>query len=166
MQHSERAQGFTLLEVIIALTIFSTVMGMLLQTVSQNVRALSAAEREIELMELARERVRQIQSDAASGQPPELGSSAGAFDSPWEHLRWELLVEPFAVRLPNTVIEARLESVETSSRIFGSDDGETGADSPLRLVVLRIYDEFGDEPIDPFVILTAAVDPPLHEAGP
>lgn len=157
MRRSDPARGFTLLEVLIALTIFSMVMGMLLQTVSQNIRALSSAEREIELMELAHDRIRQIQAEAGTGQIPELGDSAGAFNPPWEDLRWELLVERFAMPLPEDLSLARVQRAEESSPVFG--DGEGVGDSPLRLVVLRVYDEFGNELIDPFVVLAAEASP-------
>ena len=70
MRSTERSAGFTLLEVLIALVVFTTVMGALLSTVSQSVRALGDAEREVELMELARDRMRQVQLDSENGSAP------------------------------------------------------------------------------------------------
>lgn len=161
MSSSERAAGFTLLEVLIALVVFTTVMGGLLSTVSQSVRALGSAEREVELMELAQARIREIQQAAESGSAPVLGESDGFFAEPYDHMRWELRVEYFGFPLPeNTSTRAAAEARERSA-IFSV---RTAEPTSLRLVVLRVYDEAGAEVLDPFTILTADAGAPRAAA--
>lgn len=148
----ERSAGFTLLEVLIALVVFTTVMGGLLSAVSQGVRALGAAEREVALMELAQEQIRQIQSDAETGQAPELGEREGFFAEPYEQVRWQLVVEYFAYPLPERMSYAELAAARERSAIFADSVGQP---TSLRLVVLRVFDESGFELLDPFTILTS-----------
>ena len=150
-----------MLEVLVALVVFSTVMGALLQVVSQNVHALGSAEREVELTELARTQVRSVRAEAAAGRSPELGVTEGEFDEPWEHMRWELSVESFRFPLPEGLSRKKLVEAEKRSQMFGEAES-----SPLHLVVLRVFDEFGDEAIDPFVILTADTEQPPGATGP
>ncbi len=156
MRPSERSAGFTLLEVLMALVVFVTVMGGLLKLVSQNVRALANARNEIELMELVESEMRAIQADAEYGQAPELGETEGTFEPPFDHFRWQLSVDYFTFDLPERLTEAQIAAAESRSDMFARDASEQ--DSSVRVVVMRVFDEFGDEPVDPFVILTADPD--------
>jgi type II secretion system protein I len=155
MYSSERSAGFTLLEVLVALAIFTTVMGGLLSTMSQSVRALGAAENEVELLELAQERMRTIQREADTGSPPELGESDGFFPEPHDHMRWTLQVDYFGFPLPQRMSAAEVAEARERSAVFSEKEDQP---TSLRLVVLRVYDEAGHEVFDPFTILTADVD--------
>ena len=156
MRPCERSDGFTLLEVLIALVVFVTVMGGLIKLVSQNVRALGSARNEVELMEVVERELRVIQADAEHGQLPELGETVGEFEPPFDHFRWELSVQYFALALPDELSEREFAAATARSSIFG--DRDAAAQSSVRLVVMRVFDEFGGEPVDPFVILTADPD--------
>lgn len=152
MSSSRHAHGFTLLEVLVALVIFATVMGGLLSTVSQAVRALGSAESEVQVMELAQERIRELQREAESGVQPDLGESEGAFPEPWDHLRWKLSVRYFAFPTPEGLSFEQLRDMRERSAMFA---GAPGQPTSLRLVVLRVLDDAGEELLDPFSIVTA-----------
>jgi prepilin-type N-terminal cleavage/methylation domain-containing protein len=158
MRSSERrSAGFTLLEVLIALVVFTTVMGGLLTAVSQAVRALGSAEREVEIMQLAQDQIREIQLEAETGSPPPLGESGGSFPEPYDHMRWEIRVDYFPYPLPELMTAAQVQNARERSAMFAH-----GPEQPtsLRLVVLRVYDEFGVEFLDPFTILAADSEAP------
>ena len=158
MRSSERGAGFTLLEVLIALVVFVTVMGGLIKIVSQNLRALGNARNEVELMELVESEMRVIQADAEYGRVPDIGETRGQFEPPFDHFRWELRVDYFTFDLPERLTEAQFAAAEARSGIFGTRD-VFEQESSVRVVVMRVFDEFGGEPVDPFVILTADPDP-------
>lgn len=163
MRSTERSAGFTLLEVLIALVVFTTVMGGLLSTLSQSVRALGNAEIEVELMELARERMRKIQRDAENGTAPPLGESSGLFAEPYDHMRWQVTSEYFAYPLPARMTNDEIEEARRRSPVFAEPHGDP---SSLRLVVLRVFDESGIEVLDPFTIITADAERPRGVASP
>ena len=163
MRSTERSAGFTLLEVLIALVVFTTVMGALLTTVSQSVRALGDAEREVELMELARERMRQLQRDAENGTAPPLGESSGFFAEPYDHMRWQITAEYFAYPLPANTTNEQLVEARRRSPVFAEREGQS---SSLRLVVLRVFDESGTEVLDPFTIIAADAERPRGVSAP
>jgi prepilin-type N-terminal cleavage/methylation domain-containing protein len=157
MRRSERSEGFTLLEVLIALIIFVTVMGGLIKLVSQNVRALGNARIEIELLELVESEMRSIQADAAYGKVPDLGETNGEFEAPFDHFRWERRVDYFSFALPEALSAADYTRATARSSVFGNR-GAAEHESSVRVVVMRVFDEFGGQPVDPFVILTADPD--------
>ena len=157
MRSCERSAGFTLLEVLIALVIFVTVMGGLIRLVSQNVRALANARDEIELMVRVESQMRAMQVDAEYGRVPDVGETKGPFEPPFDHFRWELLIDYFVFNLPESLTDAQFAAAAARSDIFGTRDALDGQSS-VRVVVMRVYDQFGDEPFDPFVILIAEPD--------
>lgn len=163
MHSTERSAGFTLLEVLIALVVFTTVMGALLSTVSQSVRALGDAEREVELMELARDQMRQVQLDSENGTAPPLGESSGFFAEPYDHMRWQITAEYFAYPLPANMTHKQVAEARRRSLVFAERDNQP---SSLRLVVLRVFDESGTEALDPFTIIAADADRPRGGSAP
>jgi prepilin-type N-terminal cleavage/methylation domain-containing protein len=100
-RHGNEA-GFTLLEVMIAIVVLGLVMGTLIERVTQNLGRLAEARLELRALQLAEERMRELESDARSGSLPELGRSAGDFDAPDDDLAWELEVEGWNVPFPRS----------------------------------------------------------------
>ena len=147
-----------MLGVLFALVILTRVMGGLLSTVAQSVRALGNAEREVGLMELARERMRQIQRDAENGDAPTLGESSGYFAEPYDHMRWQITAEYFAYPLPESMAHEAVREAQRRSPVFGP--------ASLRLVVLRVFDEAGTEALDPFTIIAPEAQPPRGVPAP
>lgn len=135
-----RELGFTLLEVIVAVFVFASVMGALITMVQQNLARIADARYELQVLRLAEERIRAIQSAAESGTLPELGQSEGAFEEPHADFFWELDVSRFKLPLPADYPEGEpLTSVFT--------DGPGGGGNPpgsLRLVELRVYPAAAD----------------------
>ena len=62
-------RGFTLLEVLLAVTIFSAVMGALIGIVTTNIRRLTDARAELRVMAIAEEQMRQILADSINRMP-------------------------------------------------------------------------------------------------
>ena len=92
------AAGFTLLEVMVAVFVVAVVMGAALTFVQQNLARIVDARLELRALQLAEERMREIQSEANDGQLPAPGSSSGVFDE--EGFAWEQEVEPYVVPTP------------------------------------------------------------------
>ena len=145
-----RRAGFTLLEVMVAVTVFALTMGSLITLVTQNLAQLARANLETDAAILAEQRIRELLTEVEGGEPLELGSDAGEFPEPYAMLRWELSVEPWGIPLP----EADIERAGSSS-VFQSDSDTPGApEMSLRRVVLRMLREDEEEDlIDPFVVL-------------
>jgi type II secretory pathway pseudopilin PulG len=166
---SERRAGFTLLEVLIAVFLVTTVLSVLVGLVTDNLRALADSRQELEVSQLAEARIRELYSAAVGGEPPEIGSSSGFFDPPDEDMRWELEVESYALPLPDDLEPEERGRIETLSSIFApvtagsaaaqSYGAQGGLATSVRRVTLRVFreDTEGQE-ADAFALFT--VDPP------
>jgi prepilin-type N-terminal cleavage/methylation domain-containing protein len=97
---SKRPDGFTLLEVVVAVFVLGTAVGALVQYLGDHLARLADARLELEAAQLAAERLREIRSEVEAGTYPEEGRTEGAFEAPHEHLRWMLDVEPGTLALP------------------------------------------------------------------
>jgi prepilin-type N-terminal cleavage/methylation domain-containing protein len=164
-----RRAGFTLLEVLIAVFLVTTVLSMLSGLVTDNLRALAGARQELEISQLAEARMRELYSAAVGGEPPEIGSSSGSFDSPHEEMRWEMEVEPYTLSLPDELDPEQRARVEQLSSIFApvtaantaaQSYGAQGALVPsVRRVTFRVFREDTEpQEADAFALFT--VDPP------
>lgn len=166
---SERRAGFTLLEVLIAVFLVTTVLSVLVGLVTDNLRALADARQELEVSQLAEARIRELYSAAVGGEPPEIGSSSGFFDAPHEDMRWELEVEPYALPLPEDLEPEERVRIEELSSVFApvtaasaaaqSYGAQGGLETSVRRVTLRVYREDTEpQEADAFALFT--VDPP------
>jgi type II secretion system protein I len=150
-----RARGFTLLEILVAIFVFATVMGGLISLVQSNLAQLWRARTQLEASELAEHRMRQIESEARAGVLPDIGTSEGTFEPPGDYLAWTLQVEPYALPVP-----PELEKRSDRSSVFERRDRASTEVPGMRRVMLRVY-PVGEEPesVDPFVIVV--LEPPL-----
>ena len=102
-------KGFTLIELMLAITILSVGMVGVLRAYSVSVSALEAGQESIEAVYLLKEKMAQVEKDASEegGIPP--GRWDGEFDNEFEEFTWELTVRPGPTRGLN-------ESILTVSR--------------------------------------------------
>jgi type II secretion system protein I len=148
-----RRAGFTLIEVLVAVFVFATVVGALVSLVATNLARLGDARRELHATLLAEERMRELEAGAADGTLPDLGTSEESFAEPDDELAWQLVVEPLSLPLP----PERADQPVPSS-VFAATDGRFAATpSSVRRVELRVFlAEEGPESVDPFVALLVA----------
>ena len=148
-----RRQGFTLLEVMVAIFVLGTVVGALLQLMNDHLSRLAEARQELEIARLAEARLREIQTMAAEGILPELGRDEGGFEPPNDYLQWELVVEETAVEPAGGGAEG-----PPSSSLFaapGLAPEKAGAvQSSLLRLELKVFPERGTKPqsVVPYVL--------------
>ncbi|HTO71622.1 MAG TPA: type II secretion system protein [Myxococcota bacterium] len=164
--------GFTLIEVLAAVLIVSLVFGLLLESVTRNLAALSRARSEARAMQLAEDRLRDLKADLASGTKLEDGVTDGSFDEPDQDMHWQIVVTPQTLALPpdyrgevppgplfvSPAAAARQSPPPSLSQTPGSNAaGPQTPEEPLRLVEVRVFRQ-GDDPqsVEPFVLLVTA----------
>jgi len=153
-----RADGFTLLEVIVAVFVFATVMGMLISLVSQNVRRMADARDELHRTRLAEQKLREVLFSAEKGQLPEAGRSQGNFEGDDADLAFEIEVESYAVPAPRETPKQLLES----SKMFA---GGSGGAPALRRIVVKVFPATGSpDDAQPFVGFVAEKNEPVERA--
>jgi prepilin-type N-terminal cleavage/methylation domain-containing protein len=151
---SRRRDGFTLLEVLIAVFVLGSVLGSLLTMVGGNLARLSDARRELLEARLAEQRIREIEAEIQSGQEVRDGVDEGRFEAPNDDLAWQVVVEPYRIPLPIGYNAA------PASPLFEMGDGD--AADGLRRVEVRVFAAERDpESARPFVILV--LEPSLVE---
>ncbi len=96
-----RRDGFTLLEVMIAVFIVGLLYGFLLELVAGNLAALSRSRHEVEVARLAEVKVREVEGRVLSGEQLTAGVEEGAFEEPHEEFLYSVSIEPFAIPLPD-----------------------------------------------------------------
>lgn len=144
-----RHEGFTFLEVMVAVLVLMILMVPLIGAVQQNVARLAETRLELATLRLAEERLRQIADDARDGTLPETGRDEGTFEPPSDFYRWVLNVEPFTIELP-----AEFEEAAGSSTLFMRPDTDPEALQPsvLRVALQVLDEEQEEEDVDPLVI--------------
>lgn len=154
-------RGFTLLEVLLAVFVLATVMGVLLSFMTQNLRALTLSQERLAAGRLAEERLRELIAEIETDLVPEPGTNDGGFDEPWEDMRWELDVEPWTVP-----VDLDPAAAARASTIFAAPGAPPSAPQPSVLrIVLRVFHREDDpETSSPFVYF--AVEPPSSQPGP
>ena len=85
-------QGFTLLEVMIALAIVATVLIALIGLQGRTIRLADRQQTITEATLLAQERMTEIEIAAARGES--LREGTGSFDDPFTDYRWQVRFEP------------------------------------------------------------------------
>lgn len=141
--------------------IVSLVFGLLLESVTRNLADLGRARLEARAMQLAEQRVREVEQEIKAGTPLEDGVTEGTFDEPDNDLRWHVTVSEQTLALPDDY-----PGKESPSPLFTAAGAPapapvTGQVPPLRLVEVRVFPlEVEPETVDPFVLLvTAPPDP-------
>lgn len=145
----DRAAGFTLLEVLLAVFVFATVMTALIVLVTDSVRNLTRARHEAHAAALAESQLRELLLTADPDEILELGVREGTYEPPDDAVRWELSIEGFGIPLPDELAEQA-----SSSTIFRNPDRTQDMDEPsVRHLTLRVFEgDTGRELIDPFEV--------------
>ncbi len=159
---ADRTQGFTLLEVMIAMFVLALAIGGLVSAMAQSSQRLADARDDLERLALAESRVRELMAGAEGGLP-ELGRSSGAFEPPDERWAWELLVEPWSLPLPEGFGGQGLPS-----SVFQAPGSASPVQPSVRLVSYRVFPVDGSpEESEPYVALAVEKVPPelLAEAA-
>ena len=150
--------GFTLIEVLAAVLIVCLVFGLLLESVTRNLRDLSRARQEARAAQVAEDKVRELEVILASGETIEDGvreepcSGEGADD-----LICQTIVAPEKLALP-----ADYPGELSPSPLFSAANEppratQPGQEPPLRMVQVRAYPpETDPNTVEPFVVLVVA----------
>jgi prepilin-type N-terminal cleavage/methylation domain-containing protein len=154
--------GFTLLEVALAVFVLAVAMGGVISAVTQNLSALADARAELEALEHADERMRVLMAEGEAGILPEFGVSGGEFEDPNSGLAWELRVAPVHLPLP----PGFEPGPELPSSLFQSWDVAPGGVEPsLRHLALWVY-PLGEQPGElPHFEALLAAPPAPPDAG-
>ncbi len=144
-----RREGFTLLEVLLAVAILAMVLLPLVAMVSANLRRLSEARDELDAMRMAEERALEIESEILSGAKVPGGTDEGTYDPPYAALAWQVRVDDFVLPVPDGVDPENVRSL-----LFKKP--RLGAPAPLRRIQVRVFPvESEPEAADPFVLIVA-----------
>ena len=157
MKRRRSSHGFTLLEVVVACFVFCTVMAVLIQLVSQNLRRTADARDELRAARLAEGKLREVLFAAEKGELPDPGTNQGNFEGDDEDMAFEVAVETYGVPLP----QGAPKQVLQGSGVFVG-----GGKSALRRVVLKVYPASGGDPEQaaPFVAFVAEPNPAAEPA--
>lgn len=152
-----RARGFTLLEVIVAIVVFATVMSLLIQLVTQNLRRTADARDNLRAARLAEGKLREIVFQAEKGELPDPGESQGNFEGDDEDMAFQLKIETYSLALPQG---APKKVVEGSGMFAG------GGKSALRQVTVTVFPANSDPELAPPVPFVAFVAEPNEAVEP
>ncbi len=130
-------KGFTLLEVVVSLTILATAILALIQLFSGSLNQAAQAERYLNGVYLAQQKFSQLDLDNFDAEIFE-----GEFEGQ-ETYRWQLGILPYESVLNNE--EARIQIQEISLRVFWEDKG---VEKEVRLVSLKTQGETHTAPAD------------------
>jgi prepilin-type N-terminal cleavage/methylation domain-containing protein len=161
-----RRDGFTLLEVMIAIFVLGTVVGAILQLMQGHLARLADARQELHAARLAEGKLRELQAAAVEGMLPDVGREDGVFDPPHDYLEWELTVEEAAVPLPEDLVGSPPPS--TIFAVGGPVTGDGKALQPSLLrISLRVFPDQAPDPetFTPYVLyMVRPVDEAVLEA--
>ncbi|MFI5316943.1 MAG: prepilin-type N-terminal cleavage/methylation domain-containing protein [Myxococcota bacterium] len=153
--------GFTLIEVLAAVLIVSLVFGLLLESVTRNLKDLSRARAETRSAELAEDKIAELRAELETGEKLDDGVTEGVFNSPDDDMHWQVGVVPQKLALP-----ADYKGEVPPSPLFSAANEPPqklapGQEPPLRLIEVRVFAKDVDPAsVDPFVILlTTPPDP-------
>jgi prepilin-type N-terminal cleavage/methylation domain-containing protein len=148
-----RRDGFTLLEVMLAVFVLGIVIGALLELMGVHLSRLADARQELEAARLAEMRLRELRDTSTDGILPEIGRTEGVFEPPNDYLHWELEVEETAVPLPADVPEGPPPSSVFAVSGF-APELEGAVEPSLLRVALRVFPEREEDPesVVPYVL--------------
>jgi general secretion pathway protein I len=119
-------KGFTLLEIIVAITILATAILALVQMFSGSLNQTAQADRYLNGVYLAKQKFSQLEMANFETEADE-----GKFDSS-EDYNWQLEVLPYESSLNNE--EARIKIQKISLRVYWEDQGQ---EKEVQLVTLK-----------------------------
>jgi len=153
--------AFTLIEVLIAVLIVSLVFGLLLESVTQNLKDLGRSRADSRAAQLGVDRMRELKLALEAGEKLEDGVQEGVFAEPDEDMKWQITVTPQTLPLP-----ADYPGELPPSPLFAKANEppaapQAGLEPPLRLVQVRVWTGDEDpESVEPLVVLLAAPPDP------
>jgi len=152
--------GFTLIEVLAAVLIVCLVFGLLLETVTRNLRDLSRARQEARAAQVAEDRAREMTVVLASGEKVEDGvHEEPCADENAQDLICQTIVSEEKLQLPPDYPGELSPSPLFSRANEPKRPLQPGQAPPLRLLQVRAYPpETDPNTVDPFVLLV--VGPP------
>jgi prepilin-type N-terminal cleavage/methylation domain-containing protein len=151
---AQREHGFTLIEVLAAVLIVCLVFGLLLESVTHNLRDLSVARQDARAAQVAEDQVHEFELLVETGEKIE----DGVREEPCvaaEDLICQTIIAPTKLALP-----ADYPGELTPSPLFAGPNEpplNPGQDPPLRLVQVRAYPpETDPNTVEPYVVLLVA----------
>ncbi|MCP4007369.1 MAG: type II secretion system protein [bacterium] len=147
------ADGFTLLEVLMAVLVVGLVYGFLLRFVTQNLERVGDSRREIEVARLAEMKLRETQDRILSGEAVTPGVDAGFFEEPDEAYQYQVSIEPFSIPLPPS-----FKGEIAPSSVFTPTGQHDPARTPLFVVQSRVFRE--DDEVEQAIPFTSILTPP------
>ncbi len=156
MAPSERGseRGFTLIEVLAAVLIVCLVFGLLLESVTRNLRDLSRARQEARAAQIAEDHVRELQALLDAGEKLEDGVKEEPCPEPDQDLTCQTIVSPEKLALP-----ADYPGELSPSPLFTAANEpphapQPGQEPPLRMVQVRAFGaETDPNTVEPYVVL-------------
>ncbi len=150
-----RREGFTLLEVMIAVAVLAIVMIPLVSMVGTNVARLADARRELDAMALAEKRALEIEALILAGETlPAIDE--GVYEAPDADLGWQVIVTPASLPTPED-----LDPEVAQFTLFAAPT--PGFAPPIQQVEVRVFPlALGPDGVDPFVLLV--LPPPGRDA--
>jgi prepilin-type N-terminal cleavage/methylation domain-containing protein len=130
---SRRREGFTLLEVVVAVFVFATVMSALIVLVSSNLRRMADARDDLRTTRLAERKLREVLFTAEQGDLPDPGTTQGTFEGEDEDLAFEVEIAPYVVPIPRDAPE----KAASGSRMFSA--GGNAGQPVLQRVVVKVF---------------------------
>jgi prepilin-type N-terminal cleavage/methylation domain-containing protein len=166
LPRSRSEAGFTLIEVLAAVLIVCLVFGLLLETVTRNLRDLSRARQEARAAQVAEDRVRELSVLISSGEKIE----DGVREEPCSAENADDLICQTIVAEEKLALPADYPGELSPSPLFRRANEPprnpapgAGQEPPLRLVQVRAYPpETDPNTVEPFVVLLVA---PLDSAA-
>jgi len=122
-----RSRGFSLLEVLVAFTIFALVVGGLFQVFGTGLRGAHLSESHTRAVLLAQSKLAEL--DAAEGLTT--GEERGRFD---ERFRWRVRIEPYAEQ-DHALDELSMQPLTTTVEVFW---GEGKRERSVTLTTLHL----------------------------
>ena len=179
--HSAGSRGFTLLEVMVALAILATTLVVLLQIITNNVRATNHAKMTTAATLLARAKMTDLEdSILENGFSTDNETDKGTFrDQNFPNFRWESSIE--RIELPTDMKQAAQDQASDSSKskdpmsaltgMMGGlmsgfmDPIRLGLEESVRRVTVKIYwDEVGRRDLN-FEVVEFLTDPAKLDAN-
>lgn len=94
-------QGFTLIEVLVAVAVLATSIVLIMQAFDTSIVALSTAREIIVANHLAKERLNNMCIAARGYEPGAVSTGSGRFAAPYSDFKWEVITDTVDAGLPS-----------------------------------------------------------------